>query len=62
MLGRPCGYYQLTHPNKQALTIAMLTQANALERANANAGKEYSVRNVDNNQIWDNTGISSIIV
>ena len=29
----------------------MSTQANALERANANAGKENLVGNVDNNHI-----------
>ena len=42
LFGRPYGYYQLTSLSKQTLPIAMSTQANALERANANAGKEYS--------------------
>ena len=40
----------------------MSTQANALERANANAWKEYLLKNVDNNLIWDNTKLNLIII
>ena len=47
---------KLTNPREHTLPNAMSTQANALERANANAGKEYSIRNVDNYHTWDYTG------
>ena len=39
----------------------MSTQANALERANANAGKEYSVGSVDSNLIWEIPALSKLL-
>ena len=44
-----------TDLSKHTLPNAMSTQTNTLVRANANADKEYSIRNVDNNHTWDNT-------
>ena len=51
----PVATVNLTNLSKHTLPNAMSTQTNALIRANANAGKECSIRNVDNNQTWDNT-------
>ena len=51
----PRANVNLTNQNEHTLLNAMSTQANTLERVNASASREYTVRNVDNKHSWDNT-------